>query len=248
MTECSQAGGDCDLVATCGVADNWQRVSLGVRTLLDSRYGDALYNEGLRVYTSLDLEIQRYAQAAMDSGWARIEKMPGFRHPKYDATVADPKRRESPESPYLQGLLVALDPASGEVRALVGGRDFAASQVNLALGGSTGRQPGSGFKPFVLAEALEQGVSPNKTYSGRSGICFPGVPEQYCPENYGGASYGTLTLREATKRSVNTVFVQLLNDVGIEKTMELAHRHGVSRSVSPDTTYLGTVNGGWYLT
>jgi penicillin-binding protein 1A len=114
-----------------------------VRTLLDNRYGEALYNKGLRVYTSLDLELQRFAQAAMDSGWARIESLPAYRQPKYAAVMADTKRRESPESPYLQGLLVALDPATGEVRALVGGRDFADSKFNRAV--QALRQPGSTF-------------------------------------------------------------------------------------------------------
>jgi penicillin-binding protein 1A len=90
-------------------------------------------------------------------------------------------------------------------------------------------QPGSSFKPFVLAEALEQGVSPQKTYAGPSSMSFGGNPP-YVPKNFGNASYGTLTLREATKRSVNTIYVQLIRDVGVEKTLDLARRLGNSRA------------------
>jgi membrane carboxypeptidase/penicillin-binding protein len=112
--------------------------------------------QGLRVYTSLDLEMQRAAQAAMDSGWARIERTPGYRHATYAATMADTARREGTETPYLQGMFIAMDPATGEVRALVGGRDFADSKFNRAT--QALRQPGSTFKPFVYYAAINSGM------------------------------------------------------------------------------------------
>src|SRR5207245_1709480 len=108
-------------------------------------------------------------------------------------------------------------------------RDFygPGGQVNLALGGSTGKQPGSAFKPFVLAEALEQGVSPDKVYRGTTPMDFPG----YRVSNFDNESFGSITLRDALKHSVNTVFVQLLRDVGVKSTVELAHRLGDGRAV-----------------
>ena len=177
-----------------------------VRSYLERKYGDGVvYSQGLEIYTTMD---QRLQSAAQEEIRATTEGMP----------------------PDLEMALAAIEPGSGYVKALVGGRDFNApgGQVNIAIpgGGGSSRQPGSTFKPFVLAAALEQGVSPDKRYPGANKVC---VAPDYCPENYGGASYGSLDLREATKRSVNSVYVQLLRDVGVEQTMALAKRHGLSR-------------------
>ena len=180
-----------------------------VEKYLSARYGEGVvYERGLDIYTTLDPRLQRAAEEEVG-------------------------RTLEGTAPPLEMALASLEPGSGYVKALVGGRDFYApgGQNNLALGGSTGRQPGSAFKPFVLAAALEQGISPDKTYSGRSPFCFPGGDPPYCPENYGGSSYGTLNLREATKRSVNTVYVQLIRDVGVQRTMDLAKALGIARSV-----------------
>jgi penicillin-binding protein 1A len=175
-----------------------------VRAYIEARYGeDALYNDGLSIYTTIDPKMQQAAQeeiARTLSGTARPLEM----------------------------ALVSVEPGSGFVKAMVGGRDFYAqdpkAQVNLAL---SGFQPGSTYKPFVLAEALEQGVSPDKTYSGRNNVDVGG----HTFKNFGGENYGELTLRQATTKSVNTVYVQLLQDVGVEPTMDLARRLGDARSV-----------------
>ena len=184
-----------------------------VRRYVESKYGEgSVYTMGLQIYTTLDQRMQRAAEEEV----AKSLEGTGM-HPT------------DPDAGPLEMSLVAIEPGSGRVKALVGGRDFYADggQVNLALGragGGTGRQPGSSFKPFVLAEAIEQGIEPSKTYSGRS----PFEVEGYRVENYGGASYGTMTLAEATKRSVNTIYVQLIRDVGVAATMELAKRLGLS--------------------
>src|SRR5690606_30764969 len=130
-----------------------------VRTTLEPIYGTRLYNGGLRIYTTLDIEMQQHAQAAMDSGWARIERLPGYRAPTYAETMADEDRAPTNETPYLQGLFIGLDPETGEVRALVGGRDFADSKFNRAT--QALRQPGSTFKPFVYYAAINSGVPPS---------------------------------------------------------------------------------------
>ena len=167
------------------------------------RYGDdAVYQRGLRIYTTLDPRMQTEAERSVG------EMLDGTEAP-------------------LEMSLVAVEPLTGFVKALVGGRDFAASRVNLALGalgGGTGRQPGSAFKPFVLAEALEQGISPTRTYSGSS----PLRVGDYTAENYGGSSYGSVDLRTATAKSVNTAYVKLIADVGVEETMALAKRLGIT--------------------
>jgi penicillin-binding protein 1A len=174
---------------------------------------DQIYQGGLRIETTLD----PVAQAAAHQQVADF----------LDGTEPD-----------LRTSLVAVEPPTGYVRAFVSGRDFATDAVNYALGktssggvggGGSGRQAGSAFKPFVLAEALASGITPDATYSGRphdvSDACHsPGTVLQ----NYDGASYGTLTLRAATWKSVNTVFTRLILDVGVDKTMALAKAMGLT--------------------
>ena len=163
---------------------------------------ELVYSGGLRIETTIDPRLQAAAEASV----ARLDK-PG-----------DP-----------EATLVALEPQTGFVRALVGGRDWSSSQVNLALGrlgGGTGRQAGSAFKPFVLAAGFQQGIGPDKRYRAPSAIRPRGFDKPV--RNYGGASYGSVDLRTATWKSINTVFVQLIVDVGIRETAELAKRLGIS--------------------
>src|SRR5690606_16096779 len=118
-----------------------------VRDLLDDRYGYDIYRRGLRVITTLDIAMQRAARAALEAGWQRVESQRGYPHPKYGAVKEAGGVQGANETPYLQGLFIAMDVRTGEVRALVGGRDFDDSKFNRAL--QARRQPGSVFKPFV---------------------------------------------------------------------------------------------------
>jgi penicillin-binding protein 1A len=202
-----------------------------VRTTLESRYGATLYSSGLRVYTSLDLEMQRSAQAAMDSGWARIERTPGYRHPTYAATLADTDRREGNETPYLQGMFVAMDPATGEIRALVGGRDFNDSKFNRAT--QALRQPGSTFKPFVYYAAIHSGMPASQIlYDAPVMIDMPDG-SVYSPRNYDPDFRGPLTMRDALKHSVNTIAVRLGVDIGLETVAQTAREFGIRTPVHP---------------
>jgi penicillin-binding protein 1A len=145
--------------------------------------------------------------------------------------------------------MVVLDPKTGLVKAMVGGRDFQQSQVNLALGGAcpdlgdeapangplclsgggSGRQPGSAFKPFTLAKAFEKGFTVDRSYRGPGTYRFPNCRGEGCTvHNVESGSYGTLDLRRATAYSVNTVYAQLIQDVGVKETAELAHRLGLT--------------------
>jgi penicillin-binding protein 1A len=162
---------------------------------------DLVYQGGLRIETTIDPRLQAVAESAA----ARLDQ---------------------PDDP--EASLVAIEPQTGFVRALVGGRNWEASQVNLALGrlgGGTGRQAGSAFKTFVLAGAFQAGIGPDKRYRAPSSIRPRGFDKPV--RNYGGASYGSADLRTATWKSINTVFVQLIVDVGIRETAELAKRLGI---------------------
>jgi penicillin-binding protein 1A len=164
---------------------------------------ELIYRGGLRIDTTLDPHLEETAQSILKK------------------TLPNPKDPEA--------ALSSIEPQTGYVRALVGGTDWNESKVNLALGklgGGSGRQAGSSFKPFVLARAFEAGVSPNKTYSAPSCITPRGFTAQVC--NYEGGGYGSANLATAIMKSINTVFVQLIVDVGIKQTAELAKRLGIT--------------------
>jgi penicillin-binding protein 1A len=170
---------------------------------------DAIYSAGLRVVTTLDLDAQRAAEAAI-------------------AEVLT-----EPEGP--QAALVALD-LDGAIRAHVGGRDFDALQVDLvrgADGGGSGRQPGSTFKPFVLQAALEAGTTLGDRFAAPAEIELTVDGTPFPVSNYGGSGFGDLTVGEATASSVNTVYAQLLAEVGPQAVAEAANRAGIDAELEP---------------
>jgi penicillin-binding protein 1A len=166
-----------------------------VRQYLVARYG-AVSAGGLRVRTTLDMRMQELA----DQTVKRI----------LDDPARDPK-----------AALVAIDPRNGAVRAMYGGRSYRSRQFNYAT--DSIRQAGSTMKPFVLAQALNAGISVNAVFPGPAKLLVNG--EDF--ENYGRANYGPMTLREATRLSVNTVYVQLMQTVGPAQVVKFAKAHGL---------------------
>ncbi|MET0158828.1 MAG: penicillin-binding transpeptidase domain-containing protein, partial [Acidimicrobiales bacterium] len=183
-----------------------------VRRVLEERYGHRqLYRGGLRIETTLDPGLQAQAEASV------AETLSGTSAP-------------------LEMSLVSVEPATGHVRALVGGRDFDGSQVNLALGGSAGMQPGSSFKTFVLATALEHGIDPETMFDAPASMDFPGCDPRCTINNYDFEDHGSLTLRAATHQSINTVYAQLIDRLGPQAVAEMAQRLGVS-AIDPARPY-----------
>ena len=170
-----------------------------------------LFGGGLQITTTLDLDLQAAAEEAVA------------------LTLPDPPA-------FPEAALVSLEPASGYVRALVGGRDFfgggAQAKVDLAAGGP-GRPSGSSFKPFVLAAALAEGIPLDRVYPAPSRIEIPLPEGPWQVENYEGGGGGEADLVEATIRSYNTVYAQLIRDVGPEDAMAMANNLGVDADLPP---------------
>ncbi len=180
--------------------------------LLDRLGPDLVYNGGLTIETTIEPQLQAEAEAAV------AERLAGTEYPVEMAAAT-------------------VDPATGHIVAMVGGRDHDASQVNLATGGSTGFQPGSSFKTLVLARAFEMGLGPETAYPAPASWSVPNCSGSQCTvSNYDHRGRGNLSLRAATHASVNTVYAQLVLDVGLDETVDLARRLGLER-LDPDATY-----------
>jgi penicillin-binding protein 1A len=172
-----------------------------VKQQLIPYYGSGeVFGGGLKVYTSIDLDLQKLAREAIDK-WLPDPQGPG-------------------------AALVAIDPRDGRVLAMVGGESFQKSQFNLAVQGQ--RQTGSAFKPFVLTAALDQGISPATRFDSEPTTINLG-DKLWSIANYEGAYLGTIDLNEATIHSDNSVYAQLTAQVGPRNVARTAHRLGVTR-------------------
>jgi penicillin-binding protein 1A len=195
----------------------------------DPRFGpteddrrNLLFRGGLRVTTTLDPALQAMAEQAVS------DTLPG-------------------DGAHPDGALVTIEPATGNVKAMVGGRDYfgttSYAKVNLAMG--DGRQAGSTFKPFVLAAALSDGIPLTRTYAAPAGLEIP-LGDGLAPwkvQNYGGARAGNVSLTEATVWSYNTAYARLMMDLGPAKAVDMASRLGIRTPLhAVPAAVLGTEN------
>lgn len=198
-----------------------------------TRAGIPVAQGGYRIYTSLDPVLQNAATTALAEETAALESQPGYGHPKYapgSTPGSTPGSKGGRNTNYLQGMVVALDPTSGDVRALVGGRDYNDSQFDRAVDGM--RQPGSSFKPIVYALAIADSIPPNTIFQDTAlAINLPNGTV-YRPENSDGEFLGPLTLRDALAKSRNGVSVQLGQKLGMDSIANLARRMGLSSKIS----------------
>ena len=195
-----------------------------VRRILIDRFGGKLNTGGLEIYTTLDLGMQAAAQAAMEAGWERIENWPGFDHPTYQEFSEANGGERLLDIPYVQGMFVAVDPETGHVRAMIGGRDFVHSEFNRAT--QALRQAGSSFKPFVYAAALESGIPASEVV-----LDGPVVLDDWRPSNYDPEFVGDITMREAIAKSINMVAIKLARRIGLEAVAQMATRLGIRTEI-----------------
>jgi len=187
-----------------------------IRRKLEEKLGaNLLYRGGIVIESTLNLELQKSAREAVSMGIAAYEaRQPG----KVGA-------------PPVQASFIALVPSSGEVKALVGGRDFSSSPYNRAT--QARRQPGSAFKPVLYAAALASGLPPTKALRDEPfEVELKGSPP-YIPVNYSGRYSGPVTLRSALERSLNAASVDLLMQIGYQRVMDMAQRLGIRSELKP---------------
>jgi len=206
-----------------------------VRQILDDRFGDEIYRGGFRVFTTLDVGIQRAARQAMEAGWSEIEGDARFTHPLYadfDTVSSFPG-----QTPYLQGAFVALDPETGHVKAMIGGRDFGQSKFDRAR--LAQRQAGSSFKPFVYTAAISTGIPASYVLEDNA-VVYPQVEgEDWRPSNFTEEFKGPMTIREGLYTSTNMIAIKLgWEEVGIETVAQTARRMGIQTRINrfPSTT------------
>ena len=198
-----------------------------VRKQLVEQFGwERVYQGGLKVYTTLDLDMQKAAESEVARAIADIEQRQVKRRGNRPPVTTEP----------LQAALVAVDPATGEVRAMVGGRNFDNSKFNRAT--QAKRQPGSAFKPFVYAAALERGYTPASLITGLSEPVMT-LQGAWVPEDEHLES-DSITMRAALRTSSNRAAVRMLEQVGIAATVRYAQRLGVGSVPSVPSLALGS--------
>lgn len=202
--------------------------------LLDKYSESELTTENFRVYTTLDPELQRAAGAAVEAGMVNVDKLLAKKYDKWKREQA--KKGTNEPIPQVQVALVALDPRTGEIKAVIGGRDYGQSQLNHAL---AHRQPGSVFKPFVYAAAFANAVNnvqpvitPATTIDDEP-TTFEFDGKEYTPNNYGEKFMGHVTVRDALTNSLNVATVKVAELIGYGRVVQIARQMGLGTNIQP---------------
>jgi penicillin-binding protein 1B len=187
------------------------------RELAENYSNDVLTADGLRIFTSMDLQLQRIAERSLAEGLKKLE-------------ASYPALRRRGEEDNLEGAIVVLRPQTGEIKAMVGGRSYQKSQFNRVF--QAKRQPGSIFKPFVYLAALMSGGEGGKKFTPVTMVedspfkwSYDG--QDWEPGNYNDEYFGTVTFRRALEKSLNSATARIAREVGIKRVSDVAHRLGV---------------------
>ena len=197
-----------------------------VRKQLVQQFGwERVYQGGLKVYTTIDFDVQKAAEAEVSRSIREIEQRQAKRRTRIAPSDDNP----------LQAALVAMDPHTGEVRAMVGGRSFDQSHFNRVT--QARRQPGSAFKPFVYAAALERGYTPASLIQALDAPVMT-LQGAWMPSDHSAAA--AMTMRAALRSSSNLAAVQMLQQIGIPAAVHAAERLGVGTVPSVPSLALGS--------
>lgn len=214
---------------------NWGQANYFVsyaQSLVEKKFGRDIVNYGgLKIYTTLDDKMQAAAKKAVEEGLAEFDQIFGL--PDYKSA----SRETRPN--YPQAALVAIDPKTGKIKALVGGRDFQTSEFNRAI--ESNRLPGSSFKPIVYLTAIDQAnYNPAQVIEDRP-VRFGRGNDAWAPQNFDRQFRGPIILKWAVMQSINVVAAKTIADVTVPKVVEMARRMGITSPIQPDLTLaLGT--------
>src|SRR5438045_1181633 len=192
---------------------------------------DQMDDGGLSIYTTLDPSVQNAAQDALETQLSKIERQSNFRHPSKTEYKPPENGEGDAAMPYLEGAVVVIDNASGGIRALVGGRDYAQSKFNRALAPAN-RQVGSAFKPFVYAIAFSHGLLPGAAIS--DGPIQPGEIDgagNWSPANSDGTYGGNMHCSYGLVHSRTNLSVRVRQFDGLDAVQKVANDLGISKNV-----------------
>ena len=208
-----------------------------VRQQLENQFGQKLYEQGLKVFTTLDVDLQSAAERALENQLRGIEsgRYGAYNHTSFESYLSRASERAgeaaAANSPYLQGAFVAMDPRTGAVRALVGGRDFDDSKFNRAT--QALRQPGSTFKPIVYADAVQNGRPPSYIVDDSPVIVPQSGGGSWTPQNYDGKFEGPMPMRRGLYQSRNIIAIKVGMELGEQSVIDMARKFGLTTPIPP---------------
>ena len=208
-----------------------------VRQQLENQFGQRLYEQGLKVYTTLDVDLQSAAERALENQLRAVEsgRYGAYTHTTFEGYMSHASDRAgeaaAANSPYLQGAFVAMDPRNGAVRALVGGRDFDDSKFNRAT--QALRQPGSTFKPVVYADAVQNGRPPSYIVDDSPVIVPQSGGGSWTPQNYDAKFEGPMPMRRGLYQSRNIIAIKVGMELGIQSIIDMARKFGLTTPIPP---------------
>jgi penicillin-binding protein 1A len=212
------------------------------RELDDLLTDDQRQDGGMKIYTTLDPNLQKISEISLNTELTKVEAKPGYKHPKKADFSAEAKAEEQ-ETPYLQGALMVIENRTGGIRAVVGGRDFSESKYNRAIATPT-RQVGSTFKPFVYAAAFGRGMLPGASID--DGPIARGEVRQaanWTPDNSDGTYKGIMRAEEGLIQSRNTMSVRVGERAGLDEIARIAALVGIESMPRMPAVYLGAFEG-----
>ncbi|MBW6515390.1 MAG: PBP1A family penicillin-binding protein [Candidatus Cloacimonetes bacterium] len=199
-----------------------------IRLLVERKYGTTrLFTEGLKIYTTLDYDLQIYADSLLNNELTMLEQ-----RQRYPEKYEDfPPNMTDITTPYIQGGVLGIEPQTGYVRVMIGGRNFNHSKFNRVT--QARRQPGSAFKPILYTAALDYRYTPATIIKDEPVVFVQSDSVFWKPRNYSQTFEGYVRLREALNKSINTAAVKVITDIGPSRVVDYGRRFGLTTPLRP---------------